>query len=466
MLEQFTNFAIILDDKPGEVSNLRIELKNNGIYSLYVNPNNKDLLSSKMFAPIIFLDLHINETITELAGHISFIRKLLATIVGNRKESYGIVLWTKHLSEYEAFISKIAADTEYSLPLFVQALDKMKYSREGYKNIIKDIDKLLEKSFSAKFAIAWDIVVRQTKNDAIRRAYSLVPYVSEKQNENLKFILFKLAQSRDGIPLKTLLLDQDYSIDREVVKSLAELMIDNITNTKHIPELISHDEIEKITYRGKDKEMTDFSFNLNTNTFKNGKKCISESKGTTQEKEAIAKLKKEMKDIFTQLNMQLFFETDQIDSQIIMPGNIYKILDMNSLLCISHPIGSEERSVENPYVITPVGIVMNPPCDFAQDRIIAQRVLGGFLIENIDLKTAKTKFKTENYYLEINPVIEAGKEKILVFDFRYLGIEKTENLKNITKYTLFMRAKNTLFADILQKLTSHAARLGISVINE
>lgn len=55
-------------------------------------------------------------------------------------------------------------------------------------------------------------------------------------------------------------------------------------------------------------------------------------------------------------------------------------------------------------------------------------------------------------------------DKCILFDFRYLYTPKTEDLRDKTKYKVLFRAKPKLFADILQKFSSHAARLGLSDI--
>lgn len=77
------------------------------------------------------------------------------------------------------------------------------------------------------------------------------------------------------------------------------------------------------------------------------------------------------------------------------------------------------------------------------------------------------KCKKECFYSEIYPVItpEDTVPQILILDFRYFGSEEDTNLKEAKKYKILFRAKPKLFADIIQKFSSHAARLGLSVIH-
>lgn len=64
----------------------------------------------------------------------------------------------------------------------------------------------------------------------------------------------------------------------------------------------------------------------------------------------------------------------------------------------------------------------------------------------------------------VNVILWDNINKLIIFDFRYLYTPKTEDLKNANKYKVIFRAKPKLFADILQKFSSHAARLGLSSI--
>ena len=53
----------------------------------------------------------------------------------------------------------------------------------------------------------------------------------------------------------------------------------------------------------------------------------------------------------------------------------------------------------------------------------------------------------------------------MVFDLRYFGMLDESDLQDANKYKIIFKAKEKLFADILQKLSSYNARLGLSVIH-
>ena len=52
----------------------------------------------------------------------------------------------------------------------------------------------------------------------------------------------------------------------------------------------------------------------------------------------------------------------------------------------------------------------------------------------------------------------------MCFDFRNIYAENDENLNDTSLYKLLFTVKHRLFADILQKFSSHAARLGLSIV--
>ena len=52
----------------------------------------------------------------------------------------------------------------------------------------------------------------------------------------------------------------------------------------------------------------------------------------------------------------------------------------------------------------------------------------------------------------------------MCFDFRNIYIESDETMNDASSYKLLFKVKHRLFADILQKFSSHAARLGLSIV--
>lgn len=111
-----------------------------------------------------------------------------------------------------------------------------------------------------------------------------------------------------------------------------------------------------------------------------------------------------------------------------------------------------------------IGIELTPPCDFSNKKINS-RMVGGLICDvplNHNGMMENINFGEKCY--SVNVILWDNINKLIIFDFRYLYTPKTEDLKNANKYKVIFRAKPKLFADILQKFSSHAARLGLSSI--
>jgi len=161
--------------------------------------------------------------------------------------------------------------------------------------------------------------------------------------------------------------------------------------------------------------------------------------------------------VFASLNSRLFLDFKNIDQAAVIPGNVYEILDKDSFFGVA----------EAPKGATKILIEITPPCDFSADKKVNRsRVMGGFYLTDFDSKGQKEKFLKENYYKELDGLIidEKLPPQKVRFDFRYFGSINEADLKDIKQYKLVFRFKDKLFADILQKLSSHIARLGLPYI--
>jgi hypothetical protein len=117
-------------------------------------------------------------------------------------------------------------------------------------------------------------------------------------------------------------------------------------------------------------------------------------------------------------------------------------------------------------------IEITPPCDFSNSgKRIRARLIGGILVDadtaNISKQIQDLKCKKECFYSEVYPITISGHQspQLLILDFRYFETEEDSNLQDASKYQILFRTKPKLFADILQKFSAHAARLGLSVIH-
>lgn len=418
MIDNFIDSVLIIDDKKEEIENLQKLLESKDIWVKYKNP--KECSFELRNRKIIFLDIYLSETATELKGHISEIRKILKAIIGHNFGTYGIVIWTNHFQHVDTFREKIHLDKgQYDLPLFICGLDKQKYLRDGYDNLLSDLEAALETNFASNFFINWSILVNQGRDKAITEIFNLVPDY-QKQNKNLEFLLFKLAQNYTGIPIDKI---DDYPLSVDAIKAFNDLLVSDVNTAS--------------------KKLSIFS------SMKEIKYSDSENQIIQAETKNINSV--ELYNIFAQINSHLLIDYLHISQDKIIPGNVYEVIRADDHF--KHPNLPEHGK--------PIIIEMTPPCDFSKNKSKRPRVLTGYHY-NYDGK----KPQNENFYKELYPVKIKGldKSQIVIFDFSLLGFVEEDDLKDTNKYKILFRTKDKLFADILQKMSSHTARLGLSII--
>lgn len=420
MITDFIESALVIDDKPEDVSNLISVLEDNGIAVKFYEPHNIKDSGKLKNRKIIFLDLYLDKTSTELKGHIATIRKILKEKIGNNFGTYGIVLWSAHTDEIEQLQEKIRIDKDnnaYTPPLFLVGLDKIKYIRNGmnYSTLFSDINTVIQQDPSAKFFMEWYNSVKMAQDNTISKIYSLIPDYSKRANDFL-YILQKMALNYTGIPSNQL---NGYPLHIDAFKAFDDIL---------------HAELINCQKSG-------------VNIFSNSLQKFSKPN--------------DLPNIYAHINAALLIDGNNIDQKSVIPGNVYEIKGANS------PFKSDKAPQEAKNIV----IEITPPCDFSnKDKRVYARLIGGFLI-NAESDPKKQidglKCKKECFYSEIYPVIipQDAVPQILILDFRYFGAEEDTNLKDEKKYKILFRAKPKLFADILQKFSSHAARLGLSVIH-
>ena len=449
MIENFIESAIIIDDVKKEVDNLKSHLEEKDIMVKYYHPKElKERKTPLKNKKIIFLDLFISETARKPIEHIAEIRSIFRKVIGKKFGTYGIVVWSAHTDEIDLLKSKIQNDTnEYTLPLFIVSLRKDKYiNQNNFNNIFQDLDKELNENIAANFFIQWFTLVNEGRDKAITNIYSLVEDY-KKQDNNLQYILFKLALNYTGIPVEKI---GNYPLLVDAFKAFNDMLNYEITSNQKIDCKIFNDPLS-ICYIGKDanyKKRIDKYFLF--------KETILKPPYKAEHKDKIAELKKEIENILSGINKKLMLDDINGNQEIVLPGNIYEIIDQESIF----------KTDEQPSNSKPIIIEITPPCDFANKKIKKNRVLGGFISDFT--KPIYDNLKGICYYKEISPISinETHLSQMIIFDFRYFGILDETELKNVKKYKLILRAKDKLFADILQKLSSHTARLGLAIIQE
>lgn len=463
MLQEFITSALIIDDSRDEIEKLREFLEEKDIWAKHYTPAEIEALysSKKPFnnRKLIFLDLYLSDK-DSLETNIALIRNYFTSILGNDFGAYGIVLWTKHTDEFNSFVEKIYKTADkYTPPLFVVPLDKNEYIRKkDFSGVLEKLEEKLTSDVASSFFVEWNKAVKKGSDKTISTLYSFFE-TNEKKKKHLEAVLFRLACNYTGIPVnitpqdnseqakeavKTTLKQVNPFLQKDLVKSLMDsLQVEISNNHQNINELFSNPD------------------NLNHEA--------SEDKNN----------------IFSKLNSLLLLDFHNLLQDVVLPGNIYEVVEnqnpiyFNQFYCKDIEIKINEHKdfkdkkkdetnyeIEEPKNIKRIAIEVTPPCDFAgKKKQLQSRIIGGIMLDSDD-KIREKYFKGEGFYSFLHPIHFKNIEKpqMIIFNFYKFQTVMEDDLKNTSKYKIIGKAKDKLFADVLQKLSSHTARLGIAIL--
>ena len=425
LLEDVVNKVVIIDDKQNEIIKLQETLEKKGFWTIWHNPTEKNDENHKKInnADMIFLDLWINESDANLDGQISQIRKILKMSKGFGSNPYGVVLWTKHDDEISKFKEKIAEDAKhYDLPLFITNLDKSAYlKKNNYDVLIDDLNTVLQKNTTSEFLIEWNVLVQKGKNESIKSIYSLVDGYDEEKEINLRHVLQKLALGYSGIS------DDDVkncNIKQEARKAFCEFLNYEILHNTSI-----------------DTDLTMFE------------DCTCSLNEPDKMK------------IYGKINKVLLLDSKNIDQRVVIPGNIYEIVDSSCIYRIKEGMKNNNNVEKEKYIL----IEVTPPCDYAngKNKTGRRRVVGGLILKNEAVNDGKPKDPYKrNHFTNVYPLVleDDDEPKMIIFDFMYFGTIEEDQLKDETKYKIIYRAKNRYFSDILNTMAANMSRIGNVII--
>ncbi len=412
----YISSVLIIDDQHSEVVGLEMVLDSNDILHTYCNP---DELPESPYRnrQLIFCDLFLSKTATEVQGHISELRKILKRVVGKEFGSYGLVLWTRNLQHIDLVKEALSNDIDkYRVPLFIVGLDKTEYIlRDSYETVLDDLNDRLFDNKAAYFFLNWRNSVSLGADKAVSEIYALAPEYS-KQSVELSYILYVLACNFSGAAVKN---GAKYDgLYQDAYKAFDELLFTSLVSQQMNIEFDVFGDIIQNPW--------DDSF-------------------------------ERLLEKMARLNASILIERDGLHQNLVLPGSVYLVKNGNPMLVDKN----------NPRRSKAIAIELTPPCDSLHKKV-QSRLIGGFVLpcpktkEELD-KYVNKVFKA-GYKYRIWPILLDNEVKFLCFDFRKLCSVDDSELKDSAKYELIFCAKHKLFSDILQKFSSHAARLGVALI--
>lgn len=447
ILSNILNRILVIDDKEEETRGLREVMEADDVTVDYADPFK---LAEKQFVrnrQLIFMDLMLDGDINHLKSNISRIINILRNNIAPSFGLYGLVVWTSHEDEVEQLKTSLGKAYKADLdgtslqspvqkegvppapikpivpPLFVVSLDKNKYNQEGYGNLLADLETALSQNPAAYFFTTWYESVVKGVNQTISDIYRLAPEYPQQKDE-IKYILYRIGLNHIGISKWN---DQGYGKTTEdAFKAFDELLCADLNSQDRGVSDLFQREIQNP---------------WNDDNYKKMK-------------------------ISANINSKLFIDKNQLSEQHIVPGYVYEVLKSDSPLVIKDKPSSLDN---NNLDFVNVAIELTPPCDFSNKKV-GSRLIGGFAFElkgemaNKEINKLNNSLKADRYYKLWMVMIDSN-IMVYCFDFRYLYTPIDNELLDKANYKLLFRAKPNLFADVLQKFSSHAARLGLSNID-
>lgn len=448
LISDIINRVLVIDDSEEDIKNLKSVLEPEDITVDSCLPQDLKGKTFRRNRQLIFMDLYLDPQV-KVNHNIDTIISILSNNIADTFGLYGLVIWTTSVKDVERVKTRIGATYKAYLesldkekgeglnadeigarvmqikpPLFIVNLNKKKYLEEmSYANLLPDLQQKIREDTAACFFTSWYGSVVKGVSDSIQDVYKLAPEYPNQKNE-LAYLLYKLGINHVGVNEEN---NPPYDkIGEDAFKAFDELLVADLNSQNRISQQLKDAVIKKPW------------------------------DGDPQRRRLIS----------AQLNAKLFIDARNISKQEIVPGNVYKILDGKSPLRVTE---KPELVTEHVTDFINVAIELTPPCDYSHKKI-GSRLVGGyaFVVPNINADTVNKiaeKIDEGDKLYSLWLVLLDDKVMAICFDFRYLLTPAEFDIKNEKSYQLWFRAKPRLFADILQKFSSHAARLGLSNID-
>lgn len=457
-IEEIVQRAIVIDNRQEEADGLVKALEENDIAvdELIIKEDEEITQKFTHNRELIFADLLLDEKPEHLISNISRLINILNQIQCSTFGPYGLVLWTKHDDDNTEFLRRLnrsiyekpnendnteeeEISTDIHLnnaPIFVVCLPKGKYMKGDdhfdFSNVLQDLDGILQNNNAAYFSLTWFKSISDSASKVLSNMYQ-VAHDIEKQESKITYLLMKLAQN------ETASADKGHILTIGAYKAFDSLLnseLAGLVRNESIPNFSNFDE----TPFGSETE--------------------------------------ELQKISATLNEKMFIDDQAINNNEILPGNVYEIIDKDSPLKISKEertklcikVNDGEFVNTKDYNCKHIAVELTPPCDAANKKIYS-RMVGGYIVKMALGKNEKGKIRfkcqsSEKTYA-IYPIRlpKLDDVYVIIFDFRHLWTPRDEDIKNSTKFKLLFKFTPPLFADILQKFSSHASRLGLGSFN-
>lgn len=417
--------AIVDDQIEQALPLMRVFAKNNIPY-VYYKGNDVDYLPEQPENDIriLFLDLNLLDGRDNQPKEIrSTLFSAISHIISSNNYPYLLILWSRQEKEYKGLLEDLFAnDLKDCSPIAILDWIKSDFfpnfsdeeeNKENEYKILDELKKVLVSMPAYSYLMQWENCVHNSADATIQDIFHDYHSHDNWQN-NANCIIDMFAKSY---------LEKHYNDDiSQDVKVRASLEFLNE---------VFQDTLESNVACCIIPNATDLKYNVS---------------------------EENQKDIAAKINGCLLL-SNQLES-LHQPGCLirleldsdsveyHKLLD-NSLRDLPNKIKIEDICQ---YLVS-CAVVVTPACDYAQKKVIYDRIVEGVIIDSDYEKyvdDSEAIYKSPRFTYE-------SRNRILVLNFRYFI---TANIESINSKPIF-RLRNTILAEIQSKLARHISRQGV-----
>lgn len=438
---------VIVDDRIEQAIPLMEELGKRRLSYTYYDgkPENLPETGVGVDVRLIFLDINIlGNSVHSVKELYPVIFAIMDRLIGKNSFPYVLVCWSRNQEQYEEIRDKLQDDLKDRKPIcslqlsksdfFTLAGDETPEYNEKITKLFDEISSAIKSHTPFCNLLRWENHIHNATNNALAEGLSSIAHEEWEQTANWIFTKWGKAYSGKGF---NTLSDKD--------KLMSAFHTLNILLHETMEEEISKVDDGDIKFYVDDEDK-----NVTLSHF-NERLIFSFCQTKSKEPGRIVITQKEFMDFEESLKFSFTPDENLVPKEIIEQCQS----KTQKRKAIRQYFSSIKGEVQNSWDI--FKLIINPPCDFAQDKVKMCRVIPGYFIS----EQYRDWFKSTSDALFISPSFyyrRKGSDYFFILDFRYLTSEKTDDGES------HMKIKQVVLAEILSRLTRHINRQGLLTI--
>lgn len=398
---------------------------------------------------IVFLDLNlIDNQFHQTKQLYPIIFSSLDRLIRKNNYPYLLICWTRTDGQYQEIADKINEDFKENLPIAILPLPKLEYFElsgdktslydEKVNGLFENIKNIMYDHTAFRNLIAWENHIHNATDKALNESLSVI---KKDWDSSADWIFQQWGIAFAGkckfkdykTPIEKLKASYQ-TLNRFLYENIEEEIENEIDPNSEFKEGISNNGISLLKFN----EKLLFSF-YKTNSKEPGRIVMKDEE-------------------YSNYKDMLCYAINMNAEYAELKEELKNTSDLKEIKRIKNTFFSQKRNdIKNTWNL--FKLVINPVCDYVQNKVKMSRVIPGIFIENkfrylINDKTDALFVSPPFYYTE------KDSEYFFILDFRYFTSEKEDGGESNLKL------KQQVVAEVLSKLSRHINRQGILFIDE